>query len=51
MAQQFKLWGATNQKFDNLSGYSRTFSGTGANAGKTIVGIWIRNTPCTAVPI
>lgn len=31
------------QKFDGLSGYSRTFSGTGANAGKTVIGVWIKS--------
>ncbi len=31
------------QKFDSLSGYSRTFSGTGANAGKTVIGVWIKS--------
>ncbi len=33
----------SKQKFDSLSGYSRTFSGTGANAGKTVVGLWIKS--------
>lgn len=32
-----------HQKFDNLSGYVATFSGTGANAGKKIVGSWIKS--------
>lgn len=32
----------TRQKFDGLSGQSATFSGTGANAGKTIVGVWVK---------
>ena len=31
------------EKFDGLSGYSLTFSGTGENAGKTIVGVWIKS--------
>ena len=33
----------TVQKFDSLSGYSKTFSGTGTNAGKTILGIWLHS--------
>ncbi|MFO7535305.1 MAG: SdrD B-like domain-containing protein [Kiritimatiellia bacterium] len=33
----------SEQKFDNLKGYSKTFSGTGANAGKTVVGVWIKS--------
>lgn len=32
-----------HQKFDNLSGYSATFSGTGSNAGKKIQGAWIKS--------
>jgi hypothetical protein len=32
----------TRQKFDGLSGQSATFSGTGANAGKTITGVWVK---------
>ena len=31
------------QKFDSLSDYSLTFSGTGENAGKTVVGVWIKS--------
>jgi len=31
------------QKFDGLTGYSQTFSGTGANAGKTVIGVWIKS--------
>ncbi|TNE56060.1 MAG: hypothetical protein EP338_00405 [Bacteroidetes bacterium] len=31
------------QKFDNLSGLSKSFKGTGANAGKCIVGVWIKS--------
>ena len=31
------------QKFDGLTGYSKTFSGTGTNAGKTVVGVWIKS--------
>ena len=33
----------STQKFDGLNGYSRTFSGTGSNAGKTVVGVWIKS--------
>jgi hypothetical protein len=33
----------THQKFDGLSGYSSTFSGTGDNAGKLIKGVWIKS--------
>ncbi len=33
----------SEQKFENLKGYSKTFSGTGANAGKTVVGVWIKS--------
>lgn len=32
-----------HQKFDGLSGNSRTFSGTGGNAGKVIKGVWIKS--------
>jgi hypothetical protein len=32
-----------HQKFDNLSGFVATFSGTGANDGKKIVGAWIKS--------
>ncbi len=38
-----KFSDGSEQKFDKLSGYSRTFAGTGANEGKTIVGIWIKS--------
>jgi hypothetical protein len=38
-----KFEDGTRQKFDGLSGYSGTFSGTGDNAGKTIVGVWIKS--------
>lgn len=31
------------QKFENLSGLSRVFQGTGVNAGKCIVGVWIKS--------
>ncbi len=34
---------SSTQKFDGLNGYSRTFSGTGSNEGKTVVGIWIKS--------
>lgn len=33
----------SKEKFDKLSGYSRTFKGTGDNAGKTVVGIWLHS--------
>lgn len=32
-----------HQKFDNLSGFTATFSGTGANVGKKIQGAWIKS--------
>jgi hypothetical protein len=31
------------QKFDNLSGLSKVFKGTGVNTGKCIVGVWIKS--------
>lgn len=37
------LCDGSTQKFDSLNGYSRTFSGTGANAGKKINGVWIKS--------
>ena len=33
----------TTQKFEGLSGTEGTFSGTGANAGKCIIGVWIKS--------
>lgn len=33
------------QKFDGLSGTSKTFTGTGAYAGKTIAGVWVKTGP------
>lgn len=33
----------TTQKFDGLSGNSITLSGTGANEGKCIIGVWIKS--------
>jgi hypothetical protein len=33
----------THQKFDGLTGYTGTFSGTGENAGKVIIGVWIKS--------
>jgi Flp pilus assembly protein TadG len=33
----------THQKFEPLSGYAATFQGTGANAGKEVVGVWIKS--------
>ncbi len=38
-----KFADGSQQKFDGLSGYTRTFAGTGANAGKAIVGVWIKS--------
>jgi len=38
-----KFFDGVHQKFDNLTGYTGTFSGTGANAGKCIVGVWIKS--------
>lgn len=32
-----------HQKFEGLSGYSGTFSGTGVNSGKALVGVWIKS--------
>lgn len=33
----------SEQKFDGLTGYSQTFAGTGSNAGKTVIGVWIKS--------
>jgi Flp pilus assembly protein TadG len=33
----------THQKFEGLSKYAATFQGTGANAGKEVVGVWIKS--------
>jgi Flp pilus assembly protein TadG len=33
----------TVQKFDDLSGYTGTFEGTGEHAGKEIIGVWIKS--------
>ncbi len=33
----------THQKFEGLSGYTGTFAGTGENAGKAVVGVWIKS--------
>lgn len=38
-----KYFDGTVQKFDGLTGLTGTFSGTGQNAGKCIVGIWIKS--------
>ncbi len=38
-----KFADGTVQKFDGLSGLTGTFSGTGANAGKCIAGVWIKS--------
>jgi hypothetical protein len=32
----------THEKFDDLSGHSGTFAGTGDNEGKEIVGVWVK---------
>lgn len=32
-----------HQKFDNLSGYTGTFAGTGDNEGLPILGVWIKS--------
>jgi len=32
-----------HQKFEGLSGYTGTFSGTGENAGKVVIGVWIKS--------
>jgi len=32
-----------HQKFDGLTSYSGTFSGTGQNVGKQVVGVWIKS--------
>lgn len=33
----------TVQKFDGLTGHDGTFSGTGANADKVVVGVWVKS--------
>ncbi len=34
----------THQKFDDLSGgYTGNFAGTGENAGKVVIGVWIKS--------
>ena len=33
----------TTQQFNNLVGKTRTLSGTGANAGKCIIGVWVKS--------
>jgi len=33
----------SHQKFDSLTSYSGTFSGTDGNAGKEIVGVWVKS--------
>jgi hypothetical protein len=35
----------SRQRFDGRSGHVNSFSGTGANAGKTVVGVWIKAGP------
>ncbi len=37
------FYDGTTQKFEGLSGYTGTFSGTGSNQGKCIVGMWIKS--------
>jgi hypothetical protein len=38
-----KYCDGTNQKFESLSGFSATFSGTGINSDKSIEGVWIKS--------
>ncbi|MEX1190504.1 MAG: hypothetical protein WEA99_00930 [Brumimicrobium sp.] len=38
-----KFSDGTTQKFENLSGSSITLSGTGANSGKCITGVWVKS--------
>ncbi|MGV3631923.1 MAG: hypothetical protein ACO1O6_12005 [Bacteroidota bacterium] len=38
-----KYYDGQEQMFQNLSGMSATLSGTGANAGKCITGVWIKS--------
>ena len=38
-----KYCDGSHQKFEDLSGYSQLFSGTGSNADKTIEGVWIKS--------
>jgi hypothetical protein len=38
-----KFHDGVHQKFENLTGNTGTFAGTGANAGKCIVGVWIKS--------
>jgi hypothetical protein len=38
-----KFHDGTVQKFENLTGRTGAFSGTGANAGKCIAGVWIKS--------
>ena len=33
----------THQKFEGLTGYTGTFSGTGEHEGKVVVGVWIKS--------
>lgn len=33
----------SHQKFEGLSGYTKTFRGTGQNASKDIIGVWIKS--------
>jgi large repetitive protein len=38
-----KYFDGTVQKFENLTGLSKNFTGNGANAGKCIIGVWIKS--------
>lgn len=38
-----KYYDGQEQKFDGLSGTSKTLKGTGANNGKCIIGVWIKS--------
>lgn len=38
-----RFTGGATQKFDNLTGFTGTFSGTGTNLGKTISGVWVKS--------
>jgi hypothetical protein len=38
-----KYCDGTHQKFDGLTGFTGTFSGTGDNTGKSIEGVWIKS--------
>ena len=38
-----KYYDGETQKFDNLSGKTKTFTGTGSNKDKCIIGVWIKS--------